>query len=390
MLLSQKNTGRVTCFIGKMGRLTVIFVFLLVGDAFCQKLALPLIEVPIYEVKTDLFYTFLEMGYARHSIKNSSEWTRDSRRRIVKEIDLVFSKYPADKFKWITPYDTLLNKRIRELRSLIPELSDSVKWRLVLQTDCSTEEKAKSLFHGAVVKYEIPLTPEMQNNINYIRNIILGKAPFPDSTAFKVFQRNQEWKDMLVVNDWTGSMYAYGAQVVLWHRLHFKSKRIKHLVFFNDGNLKFDHEKQVGETGGIFYAPADKTNEIIKTMREVMMSGHGGDVPENDLEAVLYAIKRFAGEYQTLVLIADNGSAVRDMELLPQIKEPVRIVLCGDLKTPDKSVHPHYLEIARATGGSLHTIDQDIINLAQLTEGDTITIGRLTYKVVEGKIIVTE
>ncbi|MCS7005898.1 MAG: hypothetical protein NZM38_11310 [Cytophagales bacterium] len=352
-----------------------------------QPISFVVVEVPVYEIKTELFYTKLEMAYAKHTIQNPQDWLQDTRPRIVKRVDLVFTKYPQDTSKWITPYDNLLNRRVREIRRLIPQISDSVKWRIVLQTDCKTEEQAQKLFHGAVIMYDIELTPAIQSNIEYIRNIILGKSPFADSTAFKVLQRNQDWKEMLVVNDWTGSMYIYGAQVVLWHRLHFKQKRIKHLVFFNDGNTKPDSEKQIGNTGGIFYAPADQTNLIIKTMREVMLSGHGGDVPENDLEAVLYAIRRFKGDFQTLVLIADNNSSVRDIELLPLIDVPLRIVLCG-VKNSD--IHPDYLQIARATGGSIHTIDRDIIHLASLQEGDTIGVGKTVYKVMNNKLVAVE
>lgn len=59
------------------------------------------------------------------------------------------------------------------------------------------------------------------------------------------------------------------------------------------------------------------------------------------------------------------------------------IILCGT----ERGVNENYLEIACKTGGSLHTIEQDIEHLAELADGATITIGRYQYRVSRGKFI---
>jgi hypothetical protein len=343
-------------------------------------------ETPLYEVKSSptLFYTVLKMEYAKSGISNGKDWTKDHREKIVQKVDLVYTKYPKDKKDWITPYDSLLHRRIREVRRLVPEITDTTQWNIILQTNCTDEDSAKKMFHGAVVYFEVKLTPVMRQSINNMRDIIMGKVGFTDSTVYKVLKRNIDWKDVLLVNDWTGSMYPYGAQAVLWHRINFKKNAIKHFVFFNDGNMKADDEKEIGNTGGIFYAPAQQISQLVQVMREVMISGNGGDTEENDIEAILYGINRF-NDYKDIILLADNKSNVRDISLLPAIKQPIHIILCGvNDSTP---VNTQYLEIAKQTGGTLHTIDEDIVRLGEMKEGEKISIGGRVYILQDGKIV---
>jgi hypothetical protein len=332
-------------------------------------------EVPVYEQHDDFAgQTVLRMNYSDHHILNARHWVLDPREKQIYAVDLVFTNYPKNKAEWRVGYGNLLRARIREVQQLIPELKNNkeVKWNLILQTECPKAEVAKAMFHGAVVKYKLVLNTKLKTTLSSIKNIIGGKEPFGDSVVFKVFERNQGWTKMLVVNDWTGSMYAYGAQAVRWHRLHLKQPRVGNFVFFNDGNMLPDDEKKIGSTGGMFEVKADSLPPILQTMREVMLSGYGGDEPENDLEALLYAIQK-TPDFEQLVLIADNKSAVRDMALLPQIKVPVRIILCGTKK--DGGVHPDYLEIARATGGSIHTIEEDIALLSEAaSKGEPIEV----------------
>ena len=50
------------------------------------------------------------------------------------------------------------------------------------------------------------------------------------------------------------------------------------------------------------------------------------DNPENDLEAIIYAMDR-AYNYDEVVLIADNNSSIRDFKLVKQIKHPIRFFM---------------------------------------------------------------
>jgi hypothetical protein len=354
-------------------------------------------EVPNYTIRTNLQYSILHMNYASSIIQDAETWSLKNKK--ITEVDIVFTAYPKKKQDWITNYDWLLNKRIESLQAMEPSLKNNkeVKWNFILQTACETEDEAKRMFHGAIIKYTIPYNrspltitnPGLndESNIEVINNsietVVYGLSSFEDSVVFKTLNRNK-WGEMLIVNDWTGSMYQYGAQAVLWHRLNFANNNVKYFVFFNDGNKKLDRQKRVGNTGGIYYAKPDSVEYILKVMKLVAKRGSGGDIPENNIEALLKGIKLFKG-YDELVMIADNKAGVRDMALLDKVTVPVRVILCG--ANTNQPIHPHYLEIARKTNGSIHTMEEDIIGLQSLNEGQKINILGIEYIVKKGKLV---
>jgi len=379
------------------------FPALVQAQQIAAKQKITTIEVPVYHSKPGHHQTILHMAYASQEIGNKETWENKDHRKQVYEVDLVFSAYPKKKEDWITSYQSLLERRIEELKKLEPTLGSdtSVRWNLVLQTQCVNEEQAKKLFHGAVFRFRyingakapeilswqnVDLQknlPQFQEIQNEVEGIVYGVSDFKDSTVFNAIDRNQ-WGRMLVITDWTGSMYCYGAQVLLWHRLHFDEAKVKSFVFFNDGNRKLDKQKRAGNTGGVFCCNPDDFEHLLKVMGVVMKLGSGGDTPENNLEAVLKGLRLYK-DFDEIVMVADNNAGVRDMSLLPKINKPIRIVLCGvSCGTP---IHPHYLEIARKTGGSIHTIEQDIETLSMLKEGQTMDINGVMYKIKKGKLV---
>jgi hypothetical protein len=181
-----------------------------------------------------------------------------------------------------------------------------------------------------------------------------------DSVTMKVLNRNPQWKNSLVVADWTGSMYAHGGQALLWHIMNFEKSGMEYFTLFNDGNDKKTRDKTIGKAGGVYFEKAKNIDKVISLYNLVMLKGGGGDGPENDLEAIIRAIKKYPNHGE-IILIADNNSCVRDIELLSEIKEPVRVIICGYNEMT--KLNPHYLEIALKTGGSLHTLEMDIYNL---------------------------
>ncbi len=85
-----------------------------------------------------------------------------------------------------------------------------------------------------------------------------------------------------------------------------------------------------------------------------------------------------------LILIADNNSSVRDIELLKYLDVPVRIILCGFSTV----VHPNYLEIAYHTNGSIHMVEEDIIDLTSLADNDElIKISNVMYRYIYGRFV---
>jgi len=199
-----------------------------------------------------------------------------------------------------------------------------------------------------------------QNNIKLIKKFIEVFGGSEDDVVKIVFDRNPQWKKVLIIADWTGSMYQYGAQALQWHALNYKQSGIKYFTLFNDGDYKTTREKSIGETEGIYYGKADNIEKMIMLYQLVMLNGFGGDGPENDLEAVMKGIEKFP-DHNEVILIADNQSCVRDMELLKYIDEPIRVIICG--YNNKWGINPQYIKIAEKTGGSLHTIEVDIENI---------------------------
>jgi signal peptidase I len=181
-----------------------------------------------------------------------------------------------------------------------------------------------------------------------------------EDVVANVFYRHTDWKNILVINDWTGSMYGYGAQVLRWHLQNFKKSGIQSITLFNDGDDKSTINKTIGETGGIYSEKADNIIKIVDLFNLIMLKGGGGDGPENDIEAILAAMDKYT-DYTEIVLIADNNSCVRDIELADRIEKPVKIILCG--YDPKTGINPDYVYLAKITDGGIYTIDNDIENI---------------------------
>jgi hypothetical protein len=201
--------------------------------------------------------------------------------------------------------------------------------------------------------------------------------------VYNVLKRNK-WKKQLVVADLTGSMYPFAQQISTWLQLHFKNDSLRQsFVFFNDGDNKRDEDKKVGVTGGLYYCTAKNVDQLVAAMNLTIRNGQGGDAPENVIEAILYGLKKTKG-IENIVLIADNWAKVRDINLLPKVKVPVHVLLCG--VTEGMEIHPDYLNIAYKTKGSVHTIEQDITNLMQQTTGKKFTVNGVEYIIKNGTI----
>jgi hypothetical protein len=81
-------------------------------------------------------------------------------------------------------------------------------------------------------------------------------------------------------------------------------------------------------------------------------------------------------------MIADNFANVKDIELMKRINKPVHIIICG---TGNFMVNTDYLDLARATKGSIHSVEQDIENLININEGQTIDFDGKKYILQKGK-----
>ncbi len=322
--------------------------------------------------------TLIRMPYGSWKIINSSP-SNPLKRKTVLEVRLICTDYPkGEDF-------TLLNKkRLASLFLLAPELFDNpfIEWTLVYQTG-ATKSDYYHYYHG----FEIVCRPDYTSakyEREYLLNIIKGYTPVKDSLILKIMKRN-DWKDMTVVGDFTGSMSPYIGELLLWYNLTInKSKEeVDAFVFFNDGNTKADAEKKIGKTGGIYYTEENELDSVLQTAVTTIENGFGGDIPENDIEALLFAQDKFK-ESENFILVADNLANMRDVALIEKLEKPVRIIICG----VSRVINTEYLNLALKTKGSIHTIEEDIDDmLLEIKEGEIINLGGNEYMLKDGRFI---
>ncbi|HTL82698.1 MAG TPA: hypothetical protein VL651_13385, partial [Bacteroidia bacterium] len=286
----------------------------------------------------------------------------------------------ADSMKLIsaTGSVTLLDGSKMELDRNIPD--DSL-WRYVQPSSSGfsvTAARWADLTHDSII------VQERSNESGYVRwrhwkledhfEEPTGPATFhvdpnnPDTAVLAAFRKNN-WKNAIIVTDVTGSMSPYTAQVLATIPKLIADQSIKGCIFFNDGDGRKNSSKNVGSVGGIYPTYSTSLDSIMNEARDAMKHGDGGDLPENDVEAVLYAINKMNPQGD-IILIADNLATPRDLELVEKIGRPVHIILCG----ARGGINPDYLFLARATHGSIHTTTVDIYDLDKLDEGNVITI----------------
>ena len=202
-----------------------------------------------------------------------------------------------------------------------------------------------------------------------------------DSTVSSVFKRHR-WNKSFIIADVTGSMYPYTSQLLKWLKLNLTDKEKKYFLFFNDGDNKEDKDKIIGKTGGIYSVFTNSYDEVEKTVEKAMMNGGGGDAPENNIEALLES-EKVCSNCDSIVMIVDNWAPIKDISLLEKFHKPVKVVICGVLGRINKD----YLKLVRETKGSLHLIEEDIYNLSEMKEGETIKIHGEVYKLIKGEFV---
>lgn len=194
----------------------------------------------------------------------------------------------------------------------------------------------------------------------------------PDSVVMTALRRNT-WTNFILVCDVTGSMSPYTAQIFAALPGVIENRRCKGFLFFNDGDKKTTAEKRTLHSGGLYWTRELRFDSAYYTARKCMDRGDGGDLPENNVEALIAAEKMNPGG--ELVLIADNWASPRDLSECDKINSPVHIILCSSRS----GVNPDYLFLARVTNGSVHTRDEDITNLGSMKEGEQVKIGVQTF-----------
>lgn len=352
---------------------------------------LPIHEQPVFNRQQGASEVLLENGYAQYRFKNPDAWPIQDRQVRPTEVCVIFTKYPKDSAFWLTDYQWLLSKRLNTLFDLDSTLnSTSIKYSIILQTDCDNEFETMQLFHGIRIRYAptdqaeneisdeeaedikaVTVAPERnKSSIRRLQQFMYKEKYSMDSTVFKVLDRNRDWQNAMIVLDWTGSMYGYGAEALLWQAINEDSSGIETCVFFNDGDGMSDKKKVLGYTGGVHSTSAKPVATPMRSMKKVQRRGRGGDSPENDIEALITAISE-SPTSKDIILVADNNSCIRDFVLLGCLGRPVHVILCGT----KNGVNHQYLNLAWKTGGSIHTKSADYVHI-----NDSLMTGRLNIE----------
>jgi hypothetical protein len=248
-------------------------------------------------------------------------------------------------------------------------------------------------------KEKLPYTDKKSNvrvmNLDLVEvldtsHILTRKYPryddFPckpkDKTVYKAFLENPQWNNILVVSDFTGSMATYNQQLLLWFKLNLEGqKKFKHFTFFNDGDKKSDRMKLVGNTGGIYHSDSISFTAIERMVNLVTKNGNGGgDAPENDMEAIIAGMRK-CKDCKDIVWIADNYATPRDLVLMSKIGKPVHVILCGT----SGGINLRILDFVYKNKGTLHTLDEQMNELAKLKEGEIVSIGNRDYRIKKGR-----
>jgi len=317
----------------------------------------------------------LRMNYNESAILNpkDAEVLNSGLCNIV-SIDLVYTHDGNEEL-----LEMLNKRRLFELYLISPDVfnRNMVDWRFIRQS--GEGRNVRKLFHGYVIRYRM-VAPYNPVTIDGMRADVarLAARPF-DNDLFRILKRLPEVEQQAVVVDFTGSMSPYFTQVMAWFFLQ-QYQTPTAFVFFNDGDRKPDQRKTVGKTGGIYSFRTNNMDTLLHYALRTVDSGNGGDSPENDVEAILQGIKENP-KVKTVVLIADNWADMRDYALIREVKKPVSIILCGT----DRGINTQYLDLARVSGGSLHTIEEDIDNLTKINEGNEVKIGKDTYILQGGR-----
>jgi hypothetical protein len=330
----------------------------------------------------------LKMNFGSKKILNPKSLidnVRDKRPRVV---DMVMTLYPSDLENWEEDYKGLIASRIESLKNLDSAFSmdRSIKWNLIIQDEDKSFYKAKKRIHGIVIHYTSlsSWSGKEKYNQTLIKMETRCSAQKQGRRMFEIAKRNKDnWKNMLIITDCSGSMAPYGSEVMLWHMLRTSKKDISSFAFFTDGEKT---SKEIGNAGGIYFTKIKDFRQIGRVIKYYTVNGgyYNSDVPENDLEAIIKSVNK-SYSHDDVVVVVDNNSPVRDMELLSQINYPVRIVLCG--VENKESINPDYIKLAFHTKGSLHTVEDDIDQFMKNKEGEIIMINKVKYKVEEDELV---
>lgn len=226
----------------------------------------------------------------------------------------------------------------------------------------------------------------MSDKISRVRE--LGKTY--ELTSYDALDRNiDKWKNVVIVCDITSTMFPYTTQVFDWMNENTENTSIKGIVFFTDCDSLGRQTR--GRNPGKMFTVRKKDELILwDTMfAAINNTENNKDKPENNIEALIYAQKYFP-DADEFVMIADNSTQVKDMKQLSKVKKKVHIILCGETYEKNLAFQTDYIQIAKKTKGTIHTLEDDIDNIAKVKEMSVVRVGNIYFRFHKGKFYTTK
>ncbi|RYU96235.1 hypothetical protein [Emticicia agri] len=226
----------------------------------------------------------------------------------------------------------------------------------------------------------------MSDKIMRVRE--LGKTY--ELTSYEALDRNADkWKNIVIVCDMTSSMFPYTTQVFDWMMENVDNNSIKGIIFFTDCD-SLGNETRGKLPGKMFMVKKKDELLLWDTMfAAISNTENNKNKAENNIEALLFAQKNFP-EIDDIVMIADNSSPVKDMRNLSKLKKKTHIILCGETYEKNLAFQSDYVQIAKKTDGSIHTLEDDIVNPANIKEMTVIRVGKIYFRFQKGKFYTTK
>lgn len=252
--------------------------------------------------------------------------------------------------------------------------------RLVFQNELADDLAEKE------IRFISASAVSMSDKISRVRE--LGKTY--ELTSYDALDRNiDKWKNVVIVCDITSTMFPYTTQVFDWMNENTENTSIKGIVFFTDCDSLGRQTR--GRLPGKMFTVRKKDELVLwDTMfAAINNTENNKDKPENNIEALLYAQKHFP-EADEFVMIADNSTHVKDMKQLSKVKKKVHIILCGETYEKNLAFQSDYIQIAKKTKGTIHTLEDDIENISKVKEMSVVRVGNIYFRFHKGKFYTTK
>lgn len=285
------------------------------------------------------------------------------------------------------PKYSVYESAMRTQPALMRNRADSVtRARRVMRQAVRQKRRAQYALPARGTKPTPKVTKQVMNGVYLLRQALIEeerenpKLLKERQPIISQLTRNG-WDSMVLVVDVTCSMDPYVEEYLLWTTLARNDERLVGCVFFNDGDGREDSVKVLGATGGVRHA-APRLKSMVDTLVKCISYGCSGSSDENDVEALLYAQQVYP-HAKRLVLIADNTSAVRDLELADGLLKPVHVLLCDPQPVPVP--HADYVTIAYLTRGSVHLLNDDFELARRTGNKQLLRVGKWEYQYVKDR-----